>query len=339
VRSWGQQARLVKIVSIAAATTVIDVILNRPRALLSFEWPDDGRYYVYLLFALTRVGAVGCSVRAAQWAWTWLPLKDFVRGIRINWRPPTGGVVISESLSGPGILHLNREYYGSAPADRRIFAPYFAHPQFYKAGLHNSARMMRDEDRNIRIFFAGTISSSAYSEKFAFPILNRDEILSHIFKKFASTITTKITRTETRILIISTDDTRDVIDKHKLSLQEYIDTMSRSDFFVCPPGWIMPHSHNLIEAMSVGTIPITNYYSYMRPSLIPDSTCLSFSTIEELDKIIDRALSMQAMEIQHLRQSVISYYEEYLKPESFGRKLIECLPEISEVVVNDESGR
>jgi len=48
---------------------------------------------------------------------------------------------------------------------------------------------------------------------------------------------------------------------------------------------------------------------------------------------------MPAGEIQRLREGVISYYEKYMEPESFGKELMECLPSISEVVVNDESGR
>jgi hypothetical protein len=100
----------------------------------------------------------------------------------------------------------------------------------------------------------------------------------------------------------------------------------------------MPHSHNLIEAMSVGTIPIKNYHSYMRPSLTPDGNCLAFSTLEEIETVIDRALRMPAVEVRRLREGVISYYEEYIEPENFGKTLMKCLPSISELVVNDESG-
>jgi hypothetical protein len=66
---------------------------------------------------------------------------------------------------------------------------------------------------------------------------------------------------------------------------------------------------------------------------------LGFSTFEELERIIDGALCMPAGESQRLRDGVISYYEEYIEPESFGKKLMKCLPSISELVVNDESGR
>jgi hypothetical protein len=139
--------------------------------------------------------------------------------------------------------------------------------------------------------------------------------------------------------MILTSDTRDIIEKHKLGLVDYIKLMSRSCFFICSPGWLMPHSHNLIEAMSVGTIPITNYHHYMRPPLTPDINCLTFSTLEELEYVIERALNMTSPEIQNLRNGVIAYYEQYLAPESFAEQLLKSPPQVTEIVMNDESGR
>ena len=170
--------------------------------------------------------------------------------------------------------------------------------------------------------------------------MSRDKILDYIIARFEWAIKAELSENGLQpIVIVSTSDPRDVFDKYKLSLSEYMDAMSRSDLAICPPGWLIPHSHNLIEAMSVGTIPITNYHSYMRPSLTPDGNCLAFSTLEELERVIDFALCMPAAEIQRLREGVISYYEEYIEPERFGKKLMECLPSISELMVNDESGR
>jgi hypothetical protein len=77
----------------------------------------------------------------------------------------------------------------------------------------------------------------------------------------------------------------------------------------------------------------------MRPPLAPDCNCLAFSTPQELETVVSRALQMRAGEVQHLRQGVISYYDEHLDPESFGKRLRERPASILEVVVNDESGR
>jgi hypothetical protein len=340
-RVAGRRAvRLAKVVSIAGGKTAIDAVLNRDRAPISFECLAYSRYHTYLLFALTRIGVVGCSARDAIRACAWLPARDFLKMVRINWRSPSDGILLSEKRCGPGIIQIRPRYYSLPPADHRLFAPYFAHPEFYKARLHDVVRGMRGRERNIRIFFAGTLSSSAYSEEFRFPILSRDKVLGHVIAKFKSAIKTEVGGNGLRpICIMSTSDTRDIVDKHKLSMRDYMAAMSRADFFICPPGWLMPHSHNLIEAMSVGTIPITNYHSYMQPALTPGQNCLAFSTLAELEGVINCALCMPAAEIQHLREGVISYCDEHLDPGSFAKKLTKLSASISELVVNDESGR
>jgi hypothetical protein len=58
---------------IAGAKTAIDAVLNRDRALISFEHLGDGPHHVYLLFAMTRIGAVGCPARDAHRALAFLP--------------------------------------------------------------------------------------------------------------------------------------------------------------------------------------------------------------------------------------------------------------------------
>ena len=340
-RAVRRAVRVASVVSIAGAKALIDVLLNRDRPKISFEHLTEDRYNVYLLFALTKVGTIGCSPRDAPLAYKWMPIRDFLKGVRINWHAPKDGILLCENtLTGPDILHVNRQYYSLPPSEHRFFAPYFAHPEFYKAGLHNAVLGMRGRERNVKIFFAGTQSNSAYSENFRFPILSRDKILRRLTEQFEWVIKADADKNGVKsILIVSTSDTRDILDKHQLSIRDYIDVMSRSEFFICPPGWRMPHSHNLIEAMSVGTIPITNYHSYMRPPLTPDANCLAFSTLQELENAVNRALHMRAGEVRRLREGVLSYYDEHLEPESFGKKLMERPASILEVVVNDESGR
>jgi hypothetical protein len=325
-----------KVASVLSVKAAIDVVINHDRPWISFEnVAHDNPGYIFLLIALSRVGPIGCSPRDSYYrAWRWMPVRDFLRTVRVNWRAPTDGILLSETKHGPGILHVNPQYYSSPPAKHRLFAPYFAHPKFYRAGLHNVVRDMRGQDRNVRIFFAGSIGPS-YSEHFKFPILSRSEIFRHVTANFEWAINTEVDMSGIKpILIVSRNDG---IRKYKLSMLNYIEVMSRSDFFICPPGLEMPQCHNLIEAMSVGTIPITNYHLYMRPSLTPDANCLAFSTLEELKIAVSRALSMDAAEIQRLREGVISYFDDHLEPARFAKKLMERQATISEIVINDGS--
>jgi hypothetical protein len=302
------------------------ILLKRDRALLSFERTTENPYYVYLVFALAPLVTIGCSLRDAYRVWNWLPLRLFFRSTRVNWRAPVDGLLLSENRQGAGIISVNPHYYSAASSEDILFAPYFANPDFYKAGLHIAARKMRGRDRSIRIFFAGDHSKPGYSEYFSFPLLTRDKILDCIIARCAENAA------RGSIVVISTEG----LDDKKLPLKRYIERMSQSHFSICPPGAIMPHSHNLVEAMSVGAIPILNYHSYLHPPLAPDRNCLAFSTIQELEKVIDRALEMESRDILRLRHGVIDYYDEHLDPESFGKKLLQRAAALPELVVNDE---
>ena len=114
--------------------------------------------------------------------------------------------------------------------------------------------------------------------------------------------------------------------------------MAEADFFVCPPGCGMPHSHNIVEAMSVGTIPITNYASYMTPPLQHGRHCLAFDTIDEFKAILRNLPQMAQPEIRAMRQAVGDYYRRYLDPIAVGNQIVGALPGIESIVVNDETG-
>src|SRR5205823_2507023 len=81
------------------------------------------------------------------------------------------------------------------------------------------------------------------------------------------------------IVLVTVDDRSLRISKHVLQGLDYLRFIGACDFFLAPPGCAMPLSHNLIEAMSLGAIPILNYGDYLDPPLRDGVDCLAFSTI------------------------------------------------------------
>jgi Glycosyl transferases group 1 len=141
------------------------------------------------------------------------------------------------------------------------------------------------------------------------------------------------------IVLSLTGNTEDNTRKHNLSQAEYIEFLATADFMIAPPGWLMPTCHNLVEAMSVGTIPITNYPNYMYPHQLQHKrTSMCFSTIDDLGETLKEALTMEGKEIRRMRGNVIDYYEEFLSPASVGNLLKRQIGVIDNIVVNDESG-
>ena len=84
----------------------------------------------------------------------------------------------------------------------------------------------------------------------------------------------------------------------------------------------MPLSHNLIEAMFCGAIPITNAKNYMVPELSQGENCLNFQDAEGLVAVIERALAMDTGEVLRKRQAVREFYQRYLEPKSFAESVI-----------------
>lgn len=100
-----------------------------------------------------------------------------------------------------------------------------------------------------------------------------------------------------------------------------MDVIARADFFLCPPGIVMPMSHNLIEAMAIGTIPITSYPEWLSPRLEHMKNCIVFDNEDDLIEKIHLALEMSEAQKAELRDNAVKYYEQNLRPETFVEKI------------------
>jgi hypothetical protein len=97
--------------------------------------------------------------------------------------------------------------------------------------------------------------------------------------------------------------------------EEWLPTLAEADFFLCPPGIVMPMCHNVVEAMAVGTIPLINYAEWLHPNLEHLKNCIAFEDEDDLVKKTRLALAMPEAQIAAMRANVIDYYESHLRPE------------------------
>ncbi|TPG40135.1 ATPase [Flavobacterium pectinovorum] len=94
--------------------------------------------------------------------------------------------------------------------------------------------------------------------------------------------------------------------------------LSSAHFILCAPGMTMPMCHNLLEAMSVGVIPILNYSNWLNPSLKNDVNCLVYQEISDILPIIDKALSLPLEVKTEMANNALKYYKEYYENYSFN---------------------
>ena len=97
----------------------------------------------------------------------------------------------------------------------------------------------------------------------------------------------------------------------------------QADFFLACPGTRMPLCHNLIEALSCGSIPIIQYHKYLTPELIDGENCLTFHDEDTLRQAIQRAMEMPETEILKMRAAALRYYEDNLTEGQFAKRLLD----------------
>jgi len=301
--------------------------------LCASEW----RYPVYLYLSLREHRVIELPRPELPFILTFGSVADFffrVRGLNRG-EPATAreAVLRPGDSAGDAVrrIQLSYDFYESHDAAQdMVTMPYFCHPDFYRLGLDQRARTLRDGSRTIRVLFAGGINDEKYQTGLQFPIMNRTVVLRTATEALGANLRVIRTRDEVRevlaglsqpALFVLSENTDESTRLHRATPRQYQTLLSRSDFFLAPPGVLMPHCHNIIEAMAVGAIPITNYGAYMSPPLEHDANCIEFETPEDLTAQLHRVLSMPESEIRRMRASVVRYYESHLDPTAFGQVL------------------
>jgi hypothetical protein len=331
------------------------------------EVTTDGRHLTFLLVSLYEAG-YGVQVYCGDWFFRELMLlrktapipfmyggKETKCGISITDRPSTldsgrsrlfvldydyfSGLpaeVVKGGAEKPSTLH---PLPATAPEALRM--PYFMHPSVYHKGLHkrvSATRHSPQRRRRFRIGFFGTHDREFYTKHYHFPGMNRFEILEVFLQKFGDQIThlRGFSRDWNPCEMAVSIDSRggDRKGKSFLSQDHYFEALQECDFVLSPPGWCMPLSHNLIEAIFCGAIPITNGGEYMAEPLKDGETCLEFQDADGLLPVIDRALAMDAGDVELMRRAVLEHYDRFLEPKAFVEEFACC--ESERVFVNVE---
>ena len=211
-----------------------------------------------------------------------------------------------------------------------VIMPFPLHPAQNTADLEQRLQHCRSLEKRMRIFFSG--DSEGYRQnrvRYPRPKLPRLEILDTLRQRLPDEVLVIGEQSQMAELAGSDYLNRCVlVDTGKIWVdeQEWLPSLARSDFFLSPPGIVMPMCHNLVEAMAVGSIPITNYPEWFDPDLVHGENCLVFDDHDDLIRKVRMALSMEREEIARLRANVLDYYQTHLRSGVFIRR-IEASPD------------
>lgn len=199
------------------------------------------------------------------------------------------------------------------------------HPLFYHLEYWEMP-VKKVKERKSTVFFSGNLDPVPY-QKFRtefFQQENRADIFSHLkLQRFYKAIKTEDDLQE---FIKSEEDFRVImINTHEMDIYmpRLRSVLNEFNFFLALPGVLIPHSHNLIEALSVAMIPVihVNYARLMAPPLVHLENAILFENLVDLDEKIHLAFKMDEKQINKMRKSIWNYYKENLTPSSVVKKI------------------
>ncbi|MFC3415142.1 hypothetical protein [Algoriphagus hitonicola] len=207
------------------------------------------------------------------------------------------------------------------------YIPIGQHPYAYFKGYWND-QVDLGNNRNHSLFFAGNFNSHVYDRvenKRLFNVFTRLDIKEYLKSKefylnFKSQIEVENllnSNIENKVILVERQGGNGIApEKMRLFLSYF-------DFFFALPGYKMPLCHNIVEAMSVGTIPFLEegYAKVMRPALISGVNCITFHDFNDLDLKIYYLFSLSKEEVNSIRINVLKYYEENLTPRAIVERL------------------
>ncbi len=309
-----------------------------PTIFIDLERPIPIRSMRNLLILFTE-GGYPIWLRGKLNRWFLNVGEDLVwhDGTDIAWGSPPAAANLTLCTDSSQLLHQNgfrkliHLHYDYSPrlnlADNHFAMPLPMHPQLY-VEYDESERLevYRSSPRRLRILFSGNCDEDGYDRPIfrdVYGKLSRLEILKAIQAhgwgkrisqgRLSGLLDQGVHHNEFFLLHPRT----------RINQGHWLNTVAKSDFFLCPPGVLFAWSCNLVEAMAVGTIPITNYPEWLFPPLRHGIDALTFSTIPELRDVIDLARRMSETQIAEMRANVIAFYEAHLAMKPFVGRLMD----------------
>ena len=289
------------------------------------EISTDGRQ---LSFLLSGIQGAGYGVQLARGPMLFRELLSLRRRVplaaRLDASEIDSSLTLSDAPQAPGsAVQISYDVFSPGRDGSRM--PYGMHPSVYYRGAH---RRPWDLERHavaarpIRVGFYGTHDPEFYSCNYAFPGLDRSELLQQFLSRYGEQLT-PVPTTQSVTFGVSIDYRGGELQpKRFLPQRAYLDTLRRTAFVLCLPGWCMPLSHSLIEAFYSGAIPITNSHAWMHPHLRHGIEALTFTTIPEFHAAIQEALVMPPERVAAMRQAVARYYQQHLEPAAWWRRFV-----------------
>ena len=187
--------------------------------------------------------------------------------------------------------------------------PYPMHPATLTHWPPQNLEMLRSNEREHRVFFAGNQKPKYGQGKITrqFGVMDRISVIRTIREQFPFADPEFIYLKDSR--------------ESPITAEDWLPAIAEADFFLCAPGSSQPTCHHLVESMAVGTVPILEYDDRVTPQLVDGETAITFRGQDGLVAAINRVLRMPKNEIATLRAGAAAFYDAHLCQSEFLRKI------------------
>lgn len=217
--------------------------------------------------------------------------------------------------------------------------PMSFHPLMYHRNIWN-IKISSPKERYNALLCYGNFDVKAYSEikKTYFKVASRVELIEFFSQKLgfahASTkeeITLGFKNWDKKYVFITKD-------QFQIKMNDVREILSYFNFYLCCPGVVMPLCHNIVEAMSVGTIPIIEkeYAEVMYPNLEHKKNAIIFNDLNDLEKTLAEIFNLPQIDIELIRRNVLLYYEKFLSPQGMIKNLNHSIIENKKIYLQAE---
>jgi len=265
--------------------------------------------------------------------YTMLLFKE--KNVRFCFVKPKNCELVFSDRKGKGIL-LSYDYFSKHKTTKDFSVPMAMHPLVFYSNYY--LEDIIDNERKNSVFFAGNFEEKQYSilkEARKFNICSRIELYDYLKQNPLTIVPESMSVLDNK----SAENKIVIIDRKYFSvpMQNLRKTLGQYNFFMACPGISMPFSHNIIEAMSVGTIPLiqADYALLFEPPLQHLENAIVFERIVDLDDIILFAFSMPENQKKTMRKNVLHYYNLHLSPTAVVGNIVHLMPE--KIYVNAEA--
>ena len=208
---------------------------------------------------------------------------------------------------------------------RPIFVPYPVHPNHAGPDLAERLADCRRLDKKMRVFFSGDTEGYVRSRvRYPSVKMPRLDVINAICRHLGDEVVRVADEDTVEGLFASPGFANKFVlasPDFRIDSSKWLSTVARAEFFLCPPGYVMPMCHNAVEALAVGAIPIISYPEWFDPRLEHLKNCVVFDDEADLVAKMRAVFAMGPEQISRMRSNAIDYYEGYLTDAWFIRRI------------------